>query len=303
MKPAAFNAKLVVMRSRENSTVRSRQVSSELRRIREALGMTAAEVAHILGMSASKMSRMETGRRGLHPDDVSALLGLYRVPEARREEIMDLVRTQDQPGWWQSQGTGLPVLWKDLIDLESRASRVQNFELAFIPGLLQTRDYAAAIMSGINKSLTDYELQSLVGTRMARQNVLMRMDKQFLMVVDEFALHRRIGEPGLMRRQLRHLTDEAERPNLTLRVVPISNGANPGLRGPFMIMDFAEEPSVVFFENQSVGLFPEGKEDVAAYRMALSSILDHALGPTESVELINKVLTEDHAGVLEEAAE
>lgn len=265
--------------------------------------MTAAEVAHILGMSASKMSRMETGRRGLHPDDVSALLGLYRVPQARWEEIMDLVRTQDQPGWWQSQGTGLPVLWKDLIDLESRASRVQNFELAFIPGLLQTRDYAAAIMHGINKGLTDFELQSLVGTRMARQNVLMRMDKQFLMVVDEYVLRRQIGEPGLMRRQLRHLADEAERPNVTLRLVPTSVGSYAGLRGPFMIMDFQDEPSVVHIENHATSMFPEDKDDVAAYRLALSGILDNALGPAESVELINAILAEYHSGALEEAAE
>jgi transcriptional regulator with XRE-family HTH domain len=278
-------------------------VSSELRRIREALGMTAAEVAHVLGMSASKMSRMETGRRGLHPDDVSALLGLYRVPEARREEIMDLVRTQDQPGWWQSQGTGLPVLWKDLIDLESRASRVQNFELAVIPGLLQTRDYAAAIMRGINKGLTDFELQSLVGTRMARQNVLMRMDKQFLMVVDEYALRRQVGEPGLMRRQLRHLADEAERPNVTLRLIPASVGSYAGLRGPFMIMDFQDEPSVVHIENHATSMFPEEKDDVAAYRLALNGILDNALGPAESVELINAILAEHHSGALEDDAE
>lgn len=265
--------------------------------------MTAAEVANILGMSPSKMSRMETGRRGLHPDDVSALLNLYRVPETRREELMDLVRTQSQPGWWQSQGIGLPVLWKDLIDLESRASRIQNFELALIPGLLQTRDYAAAVMRGINKSLSELALASLVGSRMARQNVLMRTDKQFLLVIDEHALRCPVGDPGVMRRQLRHLIDEADRPNVTLRVVPTMAGSYTGLSGPFMIMDFPDEPSVVFFENQNVGMFPENKDDVAAYRQAFGGILTSALSPAESVELINAISTEEGPGRPVEAAE
>jgi transcriptional regulator with XRE-family HTH domain len=258
--------------------------------------MTAAEVAKTLGMSASKMSRMETGRRGLHPDDVSALLSLYRVPETRRDELMELVRTQDQPGWWQNQGTGLPASWKDLIELESRASRIQNFELAMVPGLLQTRDYAAAVIRGIQPTIGEAELERLVGSRMARQNVLMRMDKQFLMVLDEHVLHRGIGELGVMRRQLRHLVDEAERPNLTLRVVPATAGANAGLSGSFMVLDFADEPSIAYFENQPLSMFPEDKDDVAAYRVALGNIVTAALGPAESVELVSDLIERDHHG-------
>jgi transcriptional regulator with XRE-family HTH domain len=251
--------------------------------------MTGAQVAEILGMSASKVSRIETGNRGLHVEDVAALLGLYRVPERRREELLDLVRRSDEQGWWQSQGTGLPELWKSLIDFEQRATRIQNYEVAVVPGLLQTSEYAAAMIQGINTSLTDAELDNLVASRMARQALLRRRDLQFLAAIDEGALHRVIGEDGVMRRQLRHLEDAADYPNVTLRVVPLRVGAHAGLRGPFVLLEFYDEPSVVHIENHATSLFLEEKEDLAAYRLALGNILGEALTAAESVELISSL--------------
>ena len=277
------------MPPQQSSSVRSRQVSAELRRLREELGMTGAEVAKTLDMSPSKISRIETGNRGLHVADVAALLGLYRVPERRREELLDLVRRSDEQGWWQSQGTGLPELWKSLIDFEQRATRIQNYELAFVPGLLQTSEYTAALIQGINSAITDAELDKLVASRMARQAVLRRRDLQFLAIIDESALHRVIGEQGVMRRQLRHLEDSADRPNITLRIVPARVGAHAGLRGPFVLMDFCDEPSIVHIENHATSLFLEEKEDLAAYRLALGNILGEALNAAESAELISSL--------------
>jgi transcriptional regulator with XRE-family HTH domain len=271
------------------STARSRQVSSELRRLREQLGMTGAAVAEALGMSPSKISRIETGNRGLHVADVAALLGLYKIPERRREELLDLVDKADEKGWWQSQGTGLPELWRSLIDFESRATRIQNYEVAVIPGLLQTADYTGAMISGINKAITDSELDNLVASRMARQSVLRRFGLQFLAVIDEGALHRMIGVQGVMRRQLRHLGDMAEHPSITVRVVPHSVGVHAGLRGSFSIMDFAEEPSIAFIENHSTGLFLEEDADLASYRLALSNILNEALPTDASVKLVQQL--------------
>ncbi|SFP75389.1 Helix-turn-helix domain-containing protein [Amycolatopsis arida] len=270
----------------ESTSVRSRQVSTILRQLREKSGKTAAEVARALGMSASKLSRIETGHRGLRISDVAALLGYYKVSEARREEILDIVRKADEQGWWLSQGTGLPEVWKELVDFESRATRIQNYELAFIPGLLQTDEYTAAVVQGINQAITDAELSKLVASRMARQSVLRRRNLQFLAVIDESALHRAIGEEGVMRRQLRHLIDMAERPNITIRVVPLSAGAHAGLRGPFAILDFEEEPSIAYVENHGTCLFLEEKDDLAGYRVALNNILKEALSPAKSVELI-----------------
>jgi transcriptional regulator with XRE-family HTH domain len=275
-----------------NPSVRSRQVANLLRQLREEAGLTGADVAKQLAMSPSKISRIETGNRLLSIDIVATLLGLYKVPERQREQILDQVRRSAERGWWESQGLGLPDLWKALIDFESRATRIHNYEALFIPGLLQTAEYTEAIIKSINKALTETELTNLVASRMARQAVLRRQELQFLAVIDEGVLRRPMAERGIMRRQLRHLVDSGERSNVTVRVVPLQAGPHVGLRGGFAVMDFAEEPSLAFFENQPVGMFLDEKEDVAAYRSALGNILNVAIEPTESVELITTIIGE-----------
>jgi transcriptional regulator with XRE-family HTH domain len=276
-----------------NPSIRSRQISLQLRQLREERGLSGVQVAKALGMSPSKISRLETGARGLNPDDVAALLGHYNAPESLRHEILAQVRKSVERGWWQSQGLGLPELWQTMIDFESRATRIQNYEAVVIPGLLQTDEYTEAIIQSINKTLSKAELTNLVASRRARQAVLGRRDLQFLAVIDESALRRPVAESGVMRRQLRHLVDSGERPSVTVRVVPLQAGPHAGLRGPFAIMDFAEEPSLVYIENQSTSMFLDEKEDIAAYRVALGNILNEALEPDESAELIN-TLVEKH---------
>lgn len=280
------------MTEQTHPSVRSRQVSSLLRQFREKAELTGTDAAKALGMSQSKISRMETGSRPLNPDDVAALLGLYKVPERQRDKILDQVRRSAERGWWASQGLGLPELWKVLIDFESRATRIQNYEAMFIPGLLQTNEYTGAIIKGINKTISEDELTNLVASRMARQAILRRPDLQFLAILDETALRRPIAERGVMRRQLRHLVDSAERPNITVRVVPMRAGPHAGLRGGFAILEFADEPSLAFIENHHVDMFLDEKEDVAAYRVTLGNILNETLKPAESVEFISKIAKE-----------
>jgi transcriptional regulator with XRE-family HTH domain len=280
------------MTENPNPSVRSRQVSNQLRQLREDAGLTGAAVAKALGMSASKISRLETGSRGLSVDDVAALLGLYRIPERHREQILDQVRKSSERGWWESQGLGLPELWKALIDFESRATRIQNFESVVVPGLLQTSEYAGVIINAVSEAMTEAELTNLVASRMARQTVLRRQDLQFLAVIDEGALRRPIAESGVMYRQLRHLVDTAGRPNVTLRVVPLQVGPHAGLQGAFATLDFAAELSLVYIENHHFGMFMDEKEDIAAYRVALGNILKMALRPAESVELISAIAGE-----------
>lgn len=280
------------MTDNPNPSVRSRQVSLELRHLREALGLSGAEVAKALDMSPSKISRIETGARGLRVDDVAALLGHYQVPEHKRMQLLDQVRKSAERGWWESQGLGLPELWQALINFESRATRIQNYQAIVVPGLLQTAEYAEAIIQSVNKALTKAELTNLVASRMARQAVLGRQDLQLLAVIDEGALRRPITQSGVMRRQLRHLVDSGERPNVTLRVVPLRAGPHAGLQGPFACLDFAEEPSLAYIENHHFGMFLDEKEDVAAYRVALGNILNAALEPAESAELITTLAGE-----------
>ncbi|MGH3963409.1 MAG: helix-turn-helix domain-containing protein [Pseudonocardiaceae bacterium] len=273
-------------------SIRSRQAAAELRTLREQAGLSGAEVAKRLGMSPSKISRIETGISGLQIEDVAALLGLYQVPASTRDELLDLVRRSEERGWWTRQ-PGLPQLWRSLIDFEAKATRVQNYEALFVPGLLQTAEYARAIIQGIAPTITVAELDNLVAARMARQALLARASApQFFAVVDEGALRRPVGEPGVMHRQLQHLLGAAEQPHVMLRVVPLAAGAHAGLRGSFVILEFAEEPALVFVENQSTGLFLEEEADLAAYRLALGNILNAALAPAATAELIAQIAAE-----------
>ncbi len=155
--------------------------------------MTSAQAADALGCSASKMSRIETGSRGLHVEDVAALLGLYRVPEKRRDELLELVRKAEERGLWFTQGSGLPELWQTLIDFERLATRIQDFQPLLMPGLLQTADYCAAIIQAMNEAITDNELDKLVAARMTRQTILRKDHLQLFVVIDEVVLRRVIG--------------------------------------------------------------------------------------------------------------
>ncbi|OLF16990.1 helix-turn-helix domain-containing protein [Actinophytocola xanthii] len=274
------------MTENPNPSVRSRQVSLQLRALREERGLSGAAVAKALGMSPSKISRLETGARGLSVEDVAALLGHYKVPEQQRAQILEQVRKSGERGWWESQGLGLPELWQALINFEFRATRIQNFEALVIPGLLQTDEYTEAILCAANSTLSRAELTNLVAARRARQAVLGRRELQFLAVIDEGALRRPVAESGVMRRQLRQLVDTGERTNVTVRVVPLRVGPHAGLRGPFACLDFADEPSLVYIENHHFGMFLDEKEDIAAYRVSLGNILNEALDPAQSAALL-----------------
>ena len=277
-----------------HTSVRSRTVAAELRSLRERRGLSCAEVARMLGVSASKISRIETGNSGLQIDDVAALLGFYQVPEAKRQELLDLLRRGDQKGWWERQA-GLPHLWRALIDFENKATRIRNYEYAIVPGLLQTSEYSQALIRATDTTLSDAELDNLVASRMARQTLLTRSKApEFLAVVHEMALRVPAGGPGVMKRQLQHLITMAERPNVEVRVVQTGVGVHVGLRGPFLVLEFVEEPDLVFVENQNTGLFLEEDADIAAYQAALRNILEVALAPDTSVDLIAAIAAESN---------
>jgi hypothetical protein len=249
-------------------------------------------VAKQLGVSASKISRIETGNSGLQVDDVAALLDLYEVSVGKRQKLLGLLHREDQKGWWERQA-GLPQMWRTLIDFENKATRIQNYESLVIPGLLQTSEYSAAVIRGTEPSLSNAELDNLVATRMARQTLLTRVSApNFLAVIHEVALRMPVGEAGVMKRQLRHLLAITERSNIELRAVPISAGAHAGLRGPFVILEFAEEPSLAFVENHDTGIFLEEDTELDGYRVAMGNILTLAQTPDATAELIGSVTSE-----------
>jgi transcriptional regulator with XRE-family HTH domain len=275
-----------------HTSVRSRTVAAELRTLRETRGLSCADVARTLGVSASKISRIETGNSGLQVDDVSALLGFYQVPASKRNELLNLLRRGDQKGWWERQA-GLPQLWRALIDFENKASRIQVYHPLMIPGLLQTSEYCEAMIRATDDTLSDAELDNLVASRMARQSVLTRSTApQYLAVIHEVALRMQVGGPGVMRRQLQHLLTISERSNIMLRVLPVSAGAHVGLRGMFMILEFTDEPALAHVENHVTGMFLEEEADLVGYRLALRNILSVSLAPAATAELIASIAAE-----------
>jgi transcriptional regulator with XRE-family HTH domain len=275
------------MNGRVGVPVRVRRVSSELRELRLRSGLGAEEVAGALGFSMSKLSRMENGQRGLFADDVAALLGLYRVPAERRDELLKLVRNAANPNWWQVQGGRLPAMWADIIRFEKEAIAIHNYETMVIPGLLQTSEYAATILEGNGRDLKPAEVNALVGARMNRQTLLHSATAPaFEFLIEQSALERVVGSAGLMYRQLRQLISAASRDNVSVRVLPASLGAHPGLEGPFMLLEFKTHEDLVYLENRGSTAFLEEVEHVADAKSVLRRLCDDALSQEDSNQLI-----------------
>ncbi|MGH3693503.1 MAG: helix-turn-helix domain-containing protein [Pseudonocardiaceae bacterium] len=278
---------------RGRRTVKSRRVAGELRRLRARSGHSCKTVGESLGISASKISRIETGRIGLQVDEVAALLGFYQVAKPLREELLELVRRAAEPGWWQVQGSRLPELWQELNDFERAATAIVNYEPLLIPGLLQTADYAGALIAAANPALSEDEVESRVALRTTRQALLGRpRPPRLLALIEEGVLRRVVGDPGLMRRQVRHLEDSATRPNVIVQVVPTAAGAHPGLGGPFAILEFDRDPTLVYLENRRGSAILDEDEDITETTIALQHLQRIALSPEDTLDLLAEVIRE-----------
>ncbi|MEV1120532.1 helix-turn-helix transcriptional regulator [Actinosynnema sp. NPDC049800] len=269
--------------TRKGASVRQRRVSTELRALRLARGLSCADVASAIGCSESKISRMETGTRGLRADEVAAILGYLRAPAALRQELVDLVRAGEHRNWHAIHGK-LPSNWKDLIGFEAEATALYNYEPLLVPGLAQTPDYARAIIRGTHDGLSEAEVNTLVATRMGRQVVLGRA--QVHLLIDEGALRRHLGDPAMMRAQLSHLTALTGRANILIQVVPFEAAAHPGLEGPFVRLEFADQPGLVYVESRSTSTFLEEERYLNDATLAWQKLRDLALSPEKSVGLM-----------------
>ncbi|MEU6152367.1 helix-turn-helix transcriptional regulator [Actinosynnema sp. NPDC047251] len=258
-------------------------MSTELRALRLARGLSCAEVAEAIGCSESKISRMETANRGLYADEVAAILGFLQAPSKLRQELVALVRTGEARNWHAIHGK-LPGHWRDLIGFESQAVALRNYEPLFIPGLAQTSDYARTIIRGCDRDLSDGELDALVATRMGRQVILGRTHLHLL--IDETALRRTLGDPPMMRGQLRHLVTLAGRQRVVIQVVPFDSPAHPGLEGPFARLEFADQPDLVYVESRHTSTFLEEEVHLKGARDAWDALRTLALSPEESIRLI-----------------
>lgn len=269
-------------------SIRQRRVSAELRAWRIKRGMSCKEVAKALGWSESKVSRMETGERGLYPDDVAAILGYLRVPAETRHELMDYVHSGNERNWHSINGTLATGLLRDLIRFESDATAIYNFEPLLLPGLVQTSEYARTLMRSAT-TRTEQEVENLVAVRMNRQRVLDRVDPPRLnLIIEEMALRRTLGDPEMMVGQLQHLLAASARRHITIQVLPFDAEAAIATQGQLIIVECPGQPSLCFEESRTTTAFLEDDEFIGRARLVWKKLSAAAHSEEDSRQLIAK---------------
>ncbi|MEV0120839.1 helix-turn-helix transcriptional regulator [Streptomyces sp. NPDC050703] len=282
------------MASNVNPTVRRRRLGQELRRLRELKGMTAEEVAERLLVSQSKISRLENGRRSISQRDVRDLCGVYEVDDHRIvDSLMQMAKDSRQQGWWHSFGD---IPYSVYIGLETDAASLRVYDPQVVPGLLQTRAYAEALITGALPETTPTDIEKRVQVRMRRQERISAPENPLRLwtVLDESALRRVVGSRHLMRDQLEHLVEQSQLPHVTVQVIPFDMGAHPGLNGQYAILEFpdAADSSVVYIEGVTSDLYLEKANDVQQYSVMYEHLRAQALNVDQSRQLIADIAKE-----------
>ncbi|MFI0484381.1 helix-turn-helix domain-containing protein [Actinomadura sp. 9N215] len=271
------------------------QIGARLRRLREEKGIGRAEAGAAIRGSASKMCRLELGRHGFKVRDVLDLLDLYGLDdEAERESFIDLVREAKKAGWWQSYADVVPSWFEQYVGLEQSASTIRAYEVQYVPGLLQTVDYARAVIGLEHHNAAYDEFRRRLKVRMTRQGILHRpvAPARFWAVIDEAALRRPIGGAATMRAQIEHLIAVSERmPNVKVQLLPFSAGGHLALGGPITLIRFAEHDldDVVYLEQLTGARYPEGRE-ADRYKEIMDSLAIRAAPPARTITLLTKIL-------------
>nr|WP_040919701.1 helix-turn-helix transcriptional regulator [Saccharomonospora glauca] len=266
-------------------TTRARALTAAIRKLVEASGMSGRELSQRLGFSHGTVSHWATGRRLPGPEDVASLLTLLGIKGEEKQRLIELARHAAEPNWLVVGMPGIPQQLAGAIESERHASAMVEWSRDIVPGLLQTADYARALATATG--LSESEVDARVLLRVGRSEVITRRDPvELLALISEDALHEKICVPEVMLDQLRHLLDMAQRPNVTIQVVPPRVGWHPGLIGPFVLYSFPDAQPVVHFEHYSSGAFVIDEDDVHAYQEAVKIIRGVARSPEDSAKLI-----------------
>jgi transcriptional regulator with XRE-family HTH domain len=279
-----------------DATVLRMLLGAQLRRLREAAGVSAAKAGYEIRASRSKISRMETGRVRFKVRDVKDLLTLYGLTDGQqRSEVLDLAMRSSAPDWWARYGDILPGWFETYLGLESAAVSIRSFEVQFVPGLFQTEDYARAVTRLGHKAASAEEIERRVALRIRRQDLLTRQPPPHIWsVMDEAVLRRPFGGAAVMRAQLRRLIEASELPDVTLQVVPFNRGGHAGASGAFSILRFAEQdlPDVVFIEQLTSAVYLDQRVDVEHYLEVADQLSGEALTPADTLRFIERVAKE-----------
>jgi len=250
-------------------------------------------VAEQLLCSPSKISRLETGQRGASPRDVRDLCMLYEVSQEQRARLAELARAGKQRAWWQP----LALPYSTYVGLEAEASSIRDYGLGIIPGLLQTAEYARAVVRAAVPQWVPEVIEQRVHGRMARQQILDSPHRlRFDAVVDESVLHRVVGSPSIMAAQLERLLAAADLQNVSIRVIPYGAGALPAGNNKFIILSFAESavPDVVFVEGLTGDLYLEDASDVEVYNTTFRALSELAYSPQQTQARIASMIMSYH---------
>jgi transcriptional regulator with XRE-family HTH domain len=275
-------------------TVRRRRLAAELRQLRERAQLTCEEAAERLECSASKISRMETGRVSVTPRDVRDLMDIYRAPPELQDALVQLARESRQKGWWHAYGDSVQPHFATYLGMESAASEIRVYAVSRIPGLLQTADYSRAVLTAELVHGQQSNLDRATAMMAERRRMASTSGPSIWAVIDEAAVRRDVGGHEVMRAQLEFLLEVGTRPGISVQVIPFSAGAHPGMGRPFTILAFAEvaDPNVVHVTGLTSGLWLEDMHDVHHYNVFFNHLCATALSFEDSAALIMQVLKE-----------
>jgi transcriptional regulator with XRE-family HTH domain len=270
-------------------------LGTQLRRLREARGITAEVAGHAIRASHAKISRMELGRVSFKHRDVADLLTFYGVTDAQeRKAFLALVHRANVPGWWHQYNDIVPNWFEAYLGLEQACSVIRTYQPHMVPGLLQSPEAARALIQLNHPDTSAQDLERLVALRLTRQEVLTRPEAPNLWaVIDETALWRSDRRP-VMRAQIQHLIEITELPNITLQVIPIYSSAYAALGGASTILRFSEPdlPDIVYLEHLTSALYLDKIQDVEHYLLAMDRLCVQAQSPAETTEFLQNILRE-----------
>jgi transcriptional regulator with XRE-family HTH domain len=290
------SAELSPVEAVSGPTVLRMLLGNQLRRLREAAGITPDQAGYEIRASRSKISRVEHGRVSFKERDVADLLALYGVTdEAQKAHMLLLAQHANSRGWWARYDDVLPDWFETFVGLEQATSLIRSYELQFVPGLLQTGGYASALTRLGHRTAPDSEIERRVGLRLKRQQVLVESasaSPRLWAVIDESALRRPLGGREVMREQLGHLIELSELPQITVQVVPFERGGHSAVGGSFSILRFAdpELPDIVYVEQLTSALYLDREVEVDQYREVMNRLSAEAKTPEESGQLLRELI-------------
>lgn len=275
-------------------TFRRLLLGRALRELREDNGMTAEAVGDALDVTTPWITRIETGQRGIQLRDLKRLFQLYKVTDdQQKQRLLELARSAKQQGWWHSYKNTLPPRYADYIGLEASASSVRNVELIVVPGLLQTADYARALLTHGLKDYTAEEVERRVQVRLKRQESLTQTEAPHVhAILDEAVLRRQVGSAETMHHQLDHVLETAGLPNVTVQIIPLASGTHAGSSSSFVVLDFpgtATDP-IPYIETVAGDLYLEKHSDIQTCEHAWTFLAEHALSPDDSIAMVTAIM-------------